>query len=496
MENHPSTDAFYHQKGREYMESIWSKTIQIQEKDTLLKDNHTEIAVIGGGITGLLTAYFLQQNGKKVVVLEADRIGSGQTKNTTAKITSQHGRIYSTLLKDFGAENARLYAMAHQNAIDQYEKIIEKEHISCHFERVKSYLYSREQENPIRREAEVASILGIRAYFTKKVNLPFPVKGAVCFEKQAQFHPLEFIKALADNLTIYEHTRVKKVKGNCLITNQGRIYAKNIVFATHYPFPNFPGFYFARQHQERSYVIAISGIPKGKDLYYSEDKEGLSFRWYEDNLLIGGGGHRTGEITSKDGYSWLEKKIRSLYPEYTEVARWSAEDCITHDNLPFIGKYSVFHPNWYVATGLKKWGMTGAMVSASLLSDKICGRSNPYEQIFSPARCHLLISRKKLWSDIKHSAKGLCFGHFYLPFYSTNHLKVGEAKIVRIGLQRYGVYKDFSGKLHKTSVKCPHLGCMLHWNPEELSWDCPCHGSRFDYDGKLLDNPAQTNTNV
>lgn len=478
------------------MESIWSKTTQIPEKKTLMKEKNIEIAVIGGGITGLLTAYLLQQNGKEVIVLEADQIGSGQTKNTTAKITSQHGRIYASLLKDYGAEKARLYAMANQEAIDHYEEIIKKEHISCHFERVKSYLYSRKQETPICREAEVASILGIRAYFTKKVNLPFPIKGAVCFENQAQFHPLEFVKGIADKLTIYEHTKVKKVKGNCLETNQGKIYAKHIIFATHYPFHNFPGFYFARQHQERSYVIAISGIPKWKGIYYSEDKEGLSFRWYEDNLLIGGGGHRTGEITPKDGFSCLEKKIRSLYPDYTEVARWSAQDCITHDNLPFIGQYSIFHPNWYVATGLKKWGMTGAMVSARLLSDKICGHYNPYEKLFSPIRCHFFISRKKLWTDMKHSIKGLSLGNFYFPFQNVYPLESGEAKIVRIGLRRYGVYKDSNGKLHKVSVKCPHLGCMLHWNPEELSWDCPCHGSRFDYDGNLLDNPAQINTNT
>lgn len=477
------------------MESIWSKTTQMPEEKTLIKENNFEVAVIGGGITGLLTAYLLQKNGKQVVVLEADRIGSGQTKNTTAKITSQHGRIYTSLLKDYGAKKARSYAMANQEAIEQYEKIIRKEHIDCHFERVNSYLYSREQENPIRREAEVASILGIHAYFTKKVNLPFPVKGAVCFEKQAQFHPLEFIKALSEKLTIYEHTRVKKVKRNYLETNQGKVFAKHIVFATHYPFHNFPGFYFARQHQERSYVIAISGIPKWKGMYYSEGSEGLSFRWFEDNLLIGGGGHRTGEeITAMDGFSWLEKKIVSLYPDYTEVARWSAEDCITHDNLPFIGKYSLFHPNWYVATGLKKWGMTGAMVSARLLSDKICGHYNPYEKLFTPSRCHLIVSRKKLWSDIKHSTKGLSLGNFYLPFHTMHHLKNGEAQIVRIGFRRYGVYKDSHGQIHKVSVKCPHLGCLLHWNPEELSWDCPCHGSRFDYDGNLLDNPAQTNT--
>lgn len=478
------------------MESIWSKTTNIPERDPLREEKRVDVAVIGGGLTGLLTAYFLQQNGKDVIVLEADRIGSGQTKNTTAKITSQHGKIYSTLLKDYGAENARLYARANQAAIDQYEEIIKKEHISCHFERVKSYLYSKEQETPMRREAEIASILGIRAFFTKKVHLPFPIKGAVCFENQAQFHPLEFINALAEKLTIYEHTRVKKVRKNTLETNQGTIFARHIVFTTHYPFHNFPGFYFARQHQERSYVIAISGIPKWKGMYYSEDKDGLSFRWYEDNLLIGGGGHRTGKSDTRSGYQWLEKRIQSLYPDYTEVARWSAQDCITHDNLPFIGKYSFFRPNWYVATGLKKWGMTGAMVSARLISDQICDHFNPYTRLFSPGRCHFFISAKKLWSDIRQSTKGLCLGNFYLPLHSAGKINPGEAKVVRMGFRRYGIYKDDRGTLHKVSVKCPHLGCMLHWNPNELSWDCPCHGSRFDYDGNLLDNPAQTNNSI
>ncbi len=441
------------------MESIWNKTMGTRE--ALEEDAQVEVAVIGAGLAGLLTAYYLQKQGKEVVVLEAAGIGSGQTKNTTAKITSQHGCIYASLLERYGKGKAQAYARANEEAVAEYGRLIREEGIRCHFQRTDSYLYSLEDGEKLRREAEAARMLGIPAHFTRKTQLPFPVKGAVCFENQAQFHPLEFVEQLAKGLTVYENTEVLRVRGSRIETAKATLHAKQIVFATHYPFPNVPGFYFLRQHQERSYVIAVSGVPKWEGMYYSADKGGLSFRWFEDILLVGGGGHRTGEKPPECGYAALEKQMKAVLGPYEERGRWAAQDCMPHDDFPFIGRFSCFHSHWYVATGFKKWGMTGAMVSARLICDMICGKENPYRKLYTPQRFRFRAAKAVLWEDVKVSVAGLAKGHF-----------------------------------RKGAVKCPHLGCELKWNPEEKSWDCPCHGSRFDAKGGLLDNPAQTAAEV
>ena len=433
------------------MESIWSQTVQIDKREHLPGDTNADVAVIGAGMAGLITAYLLKKQGKNVVVLEADRIAGGQTKNTTAKITSQHGAIYKTLIEHYGREKAQLYARANESAIDAYEKIIYDEGIDCHFKRENSYLYSTVDENSLKEELRAAASLGIKSYLVKLTKLPFPVKGAVCFPEQAQFHPLEFLRGISRDIQIYENTKALKVNGHSVITKWGTVKAQHIVFATHYPFPIVPGFYFARQHQERSYVLAIKGIEKWDGMYYCMEEGGLSLRWYEDVLLVGGGAHRTGMKYSECGYSALRRSAKQLLPKGEEVAAWAAQDCITHDELPLIGTFSVLRPYWYVATGLKKWGMTGSMISAEIISDIICGIENPYAKLFSPKRCHFFAARKKLWRDIK---------------------------ISMAGLKR--------GWLNEGVKRCSH-------NKEEGTWDCPCHGSRFKRDGSLIDNPAQTN---
>lgn len=499
------------------MESIWSKTVDIPERAPLSGDCHTEAAVIGAGMAGILAAHYLKKQGKQVIVIEADRIGGGQTKNTTAKVTSQHGMCYQKLIKQYGRRRARLYAMANQAAVEAYAQLVREEGIACDFERVNAYLYSTEDEEKLKQECRAAQQLGLPAQFLEEIPLPFAVRGAVCFENQAQLHPLKFLKHLSENLTVYERTRAVGVRGNCIITNRGKIYAEHIVFATHYPFPNVPGFYFLRQHQERSYVVAASGVPDWKGIYYSADAEGLSFRGYRDMLLIGGGSHRTGgkaagkkecqrnESIRKENrllsgrncskqaeWEALFLQLRQWYPDCRQEAHWSAQDCVTHDSLLFAGAFSVLHPSWYVMTGFKKWGMTGAMVAAGIVCDRICKKGNPYAALFAPFRFHLWASAQKLSKDIRVSVAGLIKGSFYMPVKQRGMPPKGEARIVRMGWRRYGVYRDEEGMLHRVSVKCPHMGCKLEWNPTEQTWDCPCHGSRFDPDGRLIDNPAQT----
>lgn len=444
------------------MESIWSRTVEIPERDSLNEDIKVEAAVIGAGMAGILTAYLLKERGISAVVLEADRIAGGQTRNTTAKITSQHGLIYQKLIHTAGREKARLYARAHEEAIAAYAKLIETRQIDCHFKRLSSYLYSVSNQEALRQEAQAAAELGLPAHFCDRVELPIPTVGAVCFERQAQFHPLEFLKAVSQELTVYEKTRVLFVRGGQVHTDGGVVTAKHIIFACHYPIVNVPGLYFARQHQERSYVAAYENAGAVNGMYYSMDKDGLSLRMYENLLLVGGGAHRTGE--NKDGGKFLalREKAERYFPGGREIAHWAAQDCMTHDYLPFMGKYSWLKPDWYVATGFKKWGMTCAMLAAMIICDEISGVGNPYRELFSPRRLHVRAAAGNFLLDMGKSVKGLARGLF--------------------------LCSPKAGKPHR----CPHMGCELIWNPDEESWDCPCHGSRFDRHGKLLDDPAQT----
>lgn len=448
------------------MESIWTEGIEIRKHEPLPGDMEASVVVIGAGLAGILTAYYLKQEGIRAVVLEADRIGSGQTKNTTAKITSQHNQVYSWLIRAFGHQMAEHYASANEAAIAEYERLVQNKGIDCGFCRCPAYLYSQIETEFLKREAEAAKSLGIEASFGTECELPFPVAGVTRFEHQAKFHPLKFLAGMAEEVEVYEQTKVLKVDGRRVVTASGTVTAEHIVFAAHYPFINVPGYYFARMHQERSYVVALEGAVRPEGMYLGIDQGGLSFRTCGNLLLLGGGGHRTGvNQGNKAGtgciYEMLRNRSREIYPECHEVSRWSAQDCMTLDGLPYIGRFSKRRPNWYVATGFGKWGMTTAMVAARILTTLISGRDCPEADIFSPSRHVTVQAMKGLLVHGAYTVKGL-----------TKHLlPMGKGRIV---------------------PNCPHMGCRLEWNPEEESYDCPCHGSRFDKEGHLVDGPAQT----
>ena len=456
------------------MESIWSKTVQLSKRQKLEDDLRVETVVIGAGMAGILTAYLLQEKGHEVVVLEADEIASGQTKNTTAKITSQHGLIYRDMLKTCGIERTRGYANANEAAIQLYKEIITKEGIACQYEELPTFLYSTEEAGVerLKEEAEVARILGIQASYLdgeEITELPFVVTGAVRFAHQAQFHPLMFIQEIAKKLTIYEHSKVLEVDDYMVVTDRHVIVADHVVFATHYPFPIVPGYYFLRQHQSRSYALAIEGenVPKRlKGMYFSMDKDGLSFRSAQEKLIVGGSSRRTGKSGIKKitedgiervGFTHLERLVKNYYKQVSVVGAWAAQDCMPHDRIPFIGRFSRKNEHWYVATGFQKWGMTSAMVSAMIISDLIAGNPNPYVDVFAPQRLLLRAGIKNWFMDMGENICGITKGLFV-----------------------------------KKERKCGHMGCALVWNEEERSWDCPCHGSRYTEAGRLIDNPALT----
>lgn len=427
--------------------SIWTNDVRFPEFPRLDEDLKTDVLIVGGGLAGIFCAWKLQQDGVDYALIEADRICHGVTRNTTAKVTAQHGLIYEKLIRKFGLETARAYWDANSQALEYIRSLSEK--IPCDFEVKDNFIYSTGVRKKLDDEMAALKRLGISA--TLETNLPLPVQGtgAVRVPKQGQFNPLKLAAGLASGLNIYEHTAAREFLGNTVVTDGATITASKIIMATHFPIINKHGGYFLKMHQERSYVIALENAPDVDGMYLDEAKDGLSFRNYGGLLLIGTGGHRTG----KQGRGWteLESFAKTHYPDAREVCRWATQDCVTLDGMPYIGRYSSRTPGLYVATGFNKWGMTTSMAAAQVLSDLVRGRSNPWEKLFSPSRT---ILRPQLLANGLESAMNL---------------------------------------LKPTGPRCPHLGCALKWNPRERSWDCPCHGSRFDAGGRLLDNPATGN---
>lgn len=472
------------------MESIWTQTCNHREKRPALdRQIEADVAVIGGGMAGILTAWQLEQAGVRTVVLEADQIGQGQTKNTTAKITVQHGLFCHTFLEKKGEETARNYVQANQEAVKEYKRIIKEEGINCDLTEADSFVYSSDREK-LRQETKAAQRLGIRADLKEQIEIPVPCAGAVCFPNQAEFHPLKFLYALADTLKVYEDSQVKEVEDHLVKTSLGSVKADYIVFAAHFPFINFPGMYFTRMHQERSYVLALENTGRIEGMYIGDGEEKLSFRQYDRYLLLGGQGHRTGENKSGGCYQKLKEAAQAYYPDSRVAACWSAQDCITADSIPFIGAYTSDRPGWLVASGFQKWGMSSSMASAMLLCDKICNIENPYAETFAPSRFSTE-EIPQIARDSGHAVKELTKRFFHVPEETANVLKRGYGAIVETSQGKMGVYKSEEGEMFKVDIVCPHLGCELTWNPDEQSWDCPCHGSRFDVRGNLLDGPAQ-----
>lgn len=426
------------------MGSIWTQDISLPQFPVLPGDLKTDVLVIGGGIAGLLCAYQLKKAGASCILLEGQQIARGVTAGTTAKLTVQHGLIYHRLLNRFGKNTAQGYLLANRRGLDEYFKLCPA--LDCDFIPQDNYIYSTQNRQRLEAELKALDAIGCPANFAKDLPLPIPTLGAVRMTGQAQFHPLKFLTAIARDLQIYENTPVRTLEGSAAVTDRGKIRADAIIVATHFPFRNTHGSYFLKLYQQRSYVLSLSRAQKLEGMYLDEGEQRLSFRSFQGQLLLGGGGHRTG----KPGGGWaeLEAFSRLHYPGAIITHRWAAQDCMTLDGMPYIGKYSAPMKNLFVATGFNKWGMTSAMAAAQILTEWITTGRSPYEEIFSPSRSML---------------------H---PQLAVNAMEAAVSLLT------------------PTGKRCPHMGCALKWNPQEHSWDCPCHGSRFAEDGTLLDNPA------
>ncbi|MBQ9674096.1 MAG: FAD-dependent oxidoreductase [Ruminococcus sp.] len=429
------------------MKSVWRDTAHLPEFPQLKNDIRTDVLIIGGGIVGILTAYFLHQSGVKYVLVEKDKNCSGTTQNTTAKITFQHSLNYHKILKSNGIESARKYLSANIKAFEKYAELCKN--IDCDYEVKDNYVYSIGDRKKLEDEMNALRKIGYEAKLCENIKIPLKTVGAVKFSNQSQFNPIKFIAAIADGLNIYENTFVREMIGNTAVTDYGKITADRVITATHFPFINKHGSYFLKIYQHRSYVIALENAQSVDGMYVDENKTGLSFRNYNNLLILGGGGHRTGQ----NGGNWNELRefADKVYPGSSEKHFWAAQDCMSLDDIPYIGQYSKSTRDFYVASGFNKWGMTGAMTAAIILSDMILGKENDYADVFNPSRS---ILKPQLLVNGFEATKNLL---------------------------------TFSKK------RCPHLGCTLKWNSTERSWDCPCHGSRFAENGKVLDNPANGN---
>ncbi|HOP10522.1 MAG TPA: FAD-dependent oxidoreductase [Oscillospiraceae bacterium] len=437
------------------MKSVWESTVNPPQFERLSENVSTDVLIIGGGMAGVLCAYELQRRGIEYLLLEGRTIGRGTTRGTTGVLTAQHDARYTDLTARFGADKAKGYLNANLGAVKRFRSLARE--VPCDFEERPSFQYTTVDPEPLKREAEAVNALGFPARFVIETPLPFPVSGAVVYPGMAQFHPLKFLYGIVRGLNIRENSFVYGVDGIrggeiTAYTLHGDIKAKRVVMAAHFPFIDRRGLYFMKMFQMRSFVIALENAPDFDGTYVNADSDtddvrsGIYLRHYQGLLLAGGGDHRTGK--QGGGFEAVRAFCRAYLPNVKEKYVWAAQDCMALDEVPYIGQYSPATPNLYVATGFNEWGMTSSMIAADILADLLSGRENPYAEVFTPRRSML---RKQFFINLGET---LC--NFVIP----------------------------------KSNRCSHLGCALKWNPFEHSWDCPCHGSRFDEHGGVIDNPA------
>lgn len=471
------------------------------------EDIESDVCIIGAGIFGITCAYYLSRLGFSVTVLEKDFVGSKTTGHTTGKITSQHGLFYKYLVDSYNKKFAKDYLDANEKAIKNIKDIIDSEKIKCDFEYQNSYVYATSdvEYNALKLEYQVLNDLGFNCDFVTKTGLPFDVKGAICFKNQAQFNPIKYLDGLCDSIISKGGKIITKApafdvqKSDDFYTtfcSDFRVKSKYVIVATHYPFINFPGFYFTKMYQSSSYLIAIdSKKTLSNGMYISAASPAYSFRTacYQGKklLLIGGGEHKTGEPPSYEyTYGALENLAKKYYPDCEILFRWDTRDCISLDKIPYVGHYSTFMPDVFVGTGFKKWGMTLSNVSANIVVDEILHKENPYAYLFNPSRLSAFKNRDEFKNILVQSANSLFFDKLRPAQMNFDEIALDSGSIIEVNNQKVGIYKNLDGKIYAVKPFCTHLGCQLAWNDVDKTWDCPCHGSRFDFTGKNLYDPA------
>lgn len=484
--------------------SYWVESVAAPPFAALAGGVDADVCVIGAGLVGITTAALLQEAGREVVLIEMDRAVQGVTGYTTAKVTSGHGLIYASVESAHGADVARGYAEANEAGLARIAALVERHEIDCDFERKANYAYceSPEDAGDIHAEVEAAARAGLDVALVTETSLPFPIAAAIELRDQAQFHPRKYLLALLNRFTtdggrVFEKTRAMDIHEGepCVVeTIDGEVRARHVVVATHYPFLD-RALLFPRVHPKRSYVVAgpADRLPEG--MYISSTEPTRSVRTIPDGdrtlLLVSGEGHSTGqEYETEERYENLARWGADHFGLSTEY-RWSTQDGSSVDQLPYIGTLRRGSDDVYTATAFNKWGFTNGTVAAEIISDAILGRTNEWSALFDVHRITVKQSAEKLVKENTKVAMHFVRDRAIHPQRSApEDLAPGEGGVHRAGTQLVAAYRDDSGELHQVSAICTHLRCVVAWNPAERSWDCPCHGSRFDFEGRVIQGPA------
>lgn len=487
--------------------SYWITSTAATSYPHLTEDLRVDVAVVGGGIVGLTAAWVLQKEGLDVVLVEMDRIAQGVSGYTTAKITSGHNLIYSKLERLHGLETSAAYARANQHALEWMTRLVDGQKIACDLEPQTNYVYAQREDGvtEITREVEAAARAGLAAEFVGETDLPVSFAGGVRLPDQARFHPRKYLLHLAREFEqgggrIFEDTRAVGVTENeaCVVsTEDGQIHAEYAIVGTNYPFID-RGLFFPRVHPQRSYVvagpIAPSQAPNG--MFISSDEPTRSIRTIRNGsetlVMVGGNGHAVGQhYDTESQYRDLETWAKDHFDISEITHRWSTQDGVTVDALPYAGTARRSSERVYTATGFGKWGMTNGTAAALVIADQILGRPNLFADLYDPHRLTVAASISKFARE--NTKVGFHFFRNRVRHPQSDDafdLAPGQAAVQRRGLNQIAAYRDDDGELHEVSATCTHLGCVVAWNAAEKSWDCPCHGSRFDYRGKVLHGPA------
>ncbi|MFE7083938.1 FAD-dependent oxidoreductase [Priestia megaterium] len=489
-------------------EPYWRDNIQLKSYPKLAEDLEVDVCIVGGGITGITTGYLLVKEGLKVAILEANRILNGTTGHTTAKITAQHGLIYDELINHMGQEKAKLYYEANNKAKEFIKRTSADLGINPDLCKEDAYLYavSDEYAKKVSKEFEAYQKLGIPSEFIDEIPFDISIKGAAVMKNQAQYHPLKYLTKLTEEIAngqgkIFEDTvavDIEEGRKPVVLTKSGqRVTCKYAVACSHFPFFDGKGFYFTRMYAKRSYIVAVKSkmkYPGG--MYYSADTPTRSLRstTYKGGelILVSGDGHKTGQGSStRKHYQALEEFSEKILGVEEIPYRWSAQDLITLDKVPYVGAMTNNTSNILVATGFRKWGMTNGTASALILRDTILEKENEYAELYSPSRFYADPSIKKFLMNNMDVAAHLIQGKLDSSDKTIDDMSHDEGAIVRVNGERKGAYKDCQGNVHLVDTTCTHLGCEVEWNDGDRTWDCPCHGSRFSTKGEVIEGPAK-----
>jgi glycine/D-amino acid oxidase-like deaminating enzyme/nitrite reductase/ring-hydroxylating ferredoxin subunit len=489
-------------------ESWWVESTPSTDYPGLTADSTTDVAVLGGGIAGLTTAYLLARAGRSVTVVEASRIATGVSGYTTAKVTAQHNLLYADLVKRHGDDAARLYAESQTEALGWIRRVVAEESIDCDLEEVPSLVYTEALDDveAVNDEVEAARKAGLPMEHVTTSGLPWSIRAGALLPGQTQFHPRRYLLALADAFVaaggrIVEGTRALDVgtvgDQHVVETDQGVLTATDVVVTTHYPFLD-RGMLFARLAPYRDVVVTalvepdrdpdVMAISTGSEEGGTHSVRAAPYTDGRRLLVVTGGQYKTGkDVDVEARYDALTEWMQERFPGCEPVHRWSTQDTSSADRLPFIGRLPLGGDHLWVATGFSAWGMTNGTLSGLVLSDLVLGRTNPYSELYSPERAALTSKFLKENVDVGRELVG---GMLRPSLTGMDDLGPGEAGVFLKAGGRTAAYRDDAGQLHAVSARCTHLGCTVRWNDAEKSWDCPCHGSRFGTDGSVLHGPA------